>query len=58
MGITADEICCAYGLTGIDVRGYDCLLIPMASSSMGRAMIKANRFCGASRQEQRKRKSV
>ena len=48
MGITNDALCCGYGLSGLDERGYDCLLIPMASNAqMG--MIKANRFCGASK---------
>ena len=48
MGITNDALCCGYGLTGLDERGYDCLLIPMASNTQ-MAMIKANRFCGASK---------
>ena len=48
MGITNDALCCGYGPTGLDERGYDCLLVPMASNAqMG--MVKANRFCGASK---------
>lgn len=48
MGITDDNLCCGYGVDGKDSRGYDCLLIPGASSVAG-GIIKANRFCGASK---------
>ncbi|XP_059088047.1 uncharacterized protein LOC131884323 [Tigriopus californicus] len=48
MGITDPDICCGYGLAGVDIRGYDCLLVPSARSA-GQARLKANRFCGASR---------
>ena len=48
MGIADDALCCGYGFSGFDDRGYDCLLIPMASNTR-KAMVKANRFCGASK---------
>ena len=48
MGIADDALCCGYGLSGFDARGYDCLLIPMASNTR-MAMVRANRFCGASK---------
>ena len=42
------QICCGYGTDGFDTRGYDCLVVPEASNVDG-GMIKANRFCGASK---------
>ncbi len=50
MGINDDQICCGYGVSGFDVRGYDCALVPMASSNLGGGgMVGASRFCGASK---------
>ena len=42
------RLCCAYGNTGNDIRGFDCLIIPAAKSVSG-AAIPAARFCGGSK---------
>jgi len=46
MAITDDNLCCAYGLGGLDDRGFDCLLVAGASNAAGVAL-KAARFCGS-----------
>ena len=47
MGITDYRLCCGYGNAGTDTRGFDCLIIPAASSENGNAL-NAAEFCGAS----------
>ena len=42
------RLCCAYGITGNDDRGFDCLIVPGAKSISG-AAIPAARFCGGSK---------
>jgi len=42
------RLCCAYGNTGTDVRGFDCLVIPGAKSVSGAALPGA-RICGGSK---------
>ena len=42
------RLCCAYGNTGTDVRGFDCLVIPGAKSVSGAALPVA-RVCGGSK---------
>ena len=42
------RLCCGYGNTGLDTRGYDCLVIPGALSENGLGLF-ANEFCGASK---------
>ena len=49
MGITKAALCCGYGASGLDQRGYDCLIIPMASTMNNVNKMIANRFCGASK---------
>ena len=48
MGIVDDDICCGYGVGAGDIRGYDCLVVPQASST-AKARVAANRICGADR---------
>ena len=42
------RLCCGYGNSGLDTRGYDCLVIPGALSEDGLGLF-ANEFCGASK---------
>ena len=41
------SICCGYGTSGSDIRGYDCLSIPGAKTAMGAGtMVAPSRICG------------
>ncbi len=40
------NVCCAYGTSGLGTQGYDCLMIPGASSVTTLAP-KPNSYCGA-----------
>ena len=47
MAITDYRLCCGYGNSGTDTRGFDCLIIPGAMSQNGKAL-NVMEFCGAS----------
>ena len=48
MGITDYRICCGYGNSGTDTRGFDCLIIPGAESSQAGQALNAGYFWVAS----------
>jgi hypothetical protein len=48
MAITDYRLCCGYGNSGTDARGFDCLVIPGAMSQNGNAL-NGIEFCGASK---------
>ena len=47
MAVTDYRLCCGYGNSGTDTRGFDCLIIPGAQSKNGQEL-NAVEFCGAS----------
>jgi hypothetical protein len=44
--VSQNSVCCGYGDTGKNTKGYDCLVIPGASKFTGKTILAANHFCG------------